>query len=300
MTAPQGGDPPTRSPHRGLRTRAARPRAGRPGVAKRNLPPEQDQGGLSRDAWPRPARSTSSSRCRSPGRTSSASARWRYYDASGSKIGTSSPSDVASKAQGTILFATTYSDPRGRPRLPDQLSARQAPQPRRRGRLLDGRRLRRPGATSTTRAARHCPRPRARPRRRSPTARRSSAASRAGCPTLLEVSDDTDKSSADFASGTPHPRNTHTAPTERACPNTTITSGPSGHDPGPHAHLQVQSSLTPATFKCRLDGGSLKPCSSPAHPRPAQPGPAHLQGQRHPLRAPRTRRRPPGRSRSSR
>ena len=42
----------------------------------------------------------------------------------------------------------------------------------------------------------------------------------AGCPTLLEASDDTDNSATDFSAATPDPRSNSVAPTETPCPPT--------------------------------------------------------------------------------
>jgi concanavalin A-like lectin/glucanase superfamily protein len=46
-------------------------------------------------------------------------------------------------------------------------------------------------------------------------------------------------------------------------PETTITSGASGETWRPNNLFYFSSSVLPATFECRLDGGSFKPCSSP-------------------------------------
>jgi hypothetical protein len=52
----------------------------------------------------------------------------------------------------------------------------------------------------------------------------------AGCPTLLEASDDTNNSSADFSLTTPNPRKNSVAPTEMACPSSG-GGGPTGYPP---------------------------------------------------------------------
>jgi hypothetical protein len=185
-----------------------------------------------------------------------------YYNSSGNKIGTSSPSDVPSKAQGTILFATT---------TPILGVARDFPISFQPAKRLS------PSGGAVCWTSVDCvswgnfhntsgtplPSPTGTPAPAIPDGKALVRSISRGCPTLFEVSDDTDKSSADFAPGTPHPRNTHTAPTERACPNTTITSGPSGMIRDRTPTFKFKSSLTPATFQCQLDGGSLKPCSSP-------------------------------------
>ena len=51
-----------------------------------------------------------------------------------------------------------------------------------------------------------------------------------GCPTLLELADDSNNSAADFALGTPNPRNNATAPTETACLPPAATN-PAGNTP---------------------------------------------------------------------
>jgi hypothetical protein len=195
-----------------------------------------------------------------------------YYNASGGQIGTSSPANVASKAQGTILFATTN---------PILGKTRDFPinfQP--------GKRLSPAGgavcwggvdcvAWGSFNNTSGTPLP-------SPTGTRAPAIANGkalvrsiarGCSTLLEVTDDTNNSFADFALGSPHPRNTATAPTERPCPNTTITSGPSGNTTDTTPTFTFKSSLTPATFACRLDAGSFQPCSSPKTYGPLSLGP---------------------------
>jgi hypothetical protein len=50
-----------------------------------------------------------------------------------------------------------------------------------------------------------------------------------GCPTLLESGDDSDNSAADFALGSPNPRNNSVTPTETTCAPTGAGSGPSGY-----------------------------------------------------------------------
>ncbi|MGH2966350.1 MAG: hypothetical protein ACRDMH_13370 [Solirubrobacterales bacterium] len=185
-----------------------------------------------------------------------------YFDTSGNKIGTSSPTDVPSKSQGTILFATT---------TPILGVARDFPISFNSGKRLS------PSGGAVCWTSVDCvswgafhntsgtplPSPAGSPAPAIPNGMALVRRISPGCPTLLEVSDDTNKSSADFATGSPHPRNTHTAPTERACPDTTITSGPSGMTRDRTPTFKFKSSLTPATFKCQLDGGALKACSSP-------------------------------------
>jgi hypothetical protein len=87
----------------------------------------------------------------------------------------------------------------------------------------------------------------------------------AGCSTLLEASDDTNSSAADFSEAAPSPRGNSTPPTEHACPtpNTTISSGPKGktHDRTPT--FRFKSSLAGSGFRCRLDSRPFQLCSSP-------------------------------------
>ena len=185
-----------------------------------------------------------------------------FYDASGNQIGTSSPTDVASKSQGTILFATAS---------PILGRARDFPISFQMGKRLS------PGGGAVCWANVDCaswgsfnntsgtplPSPAGSPAPAIPDGKALVRRISRGCATLLEVGDDTNASSADFAPGSPNPRNTATAPTERACPDTTITAGPSGMTMDRTPTFKFKSSLTPATFKCRLDGGAFKACSSP-------------------------------------
>ncbi len=86
-----------------------------------------------------------------------------------------------------------------------------------------------------------------------------------GCPTLLESGDDTDSSAADFSESTPNPRPNSTAPTERPCPTpgTTIKSGPRGRTRDRTPTFGFKSSLAGAGFRCKLDRGRFRPCTSP-------------------------------------
>ena len=185
-----------------------------------------------------------------------------YYNASGRQIGTSSPSDVASKSQGTILFATAN---------PILGVSRDFSINFKSGKHLS------PGGGAVCWAGVDCvawgsfhntsgtplPSPTGSPAPAIPNGDALIRKISRGCPTLLEVSDDTDSSSADFTVGSPSPRNTSSPPTERPCPNTTISSGPSGKTTDRTPTFRFKSSLTPATFECKLDGGSFKRCSSP-------------------------------------
>ncbi|QJR10176.1 hypothetical protein DSM104443_01230 [Usitatibacter rugosus] len=67
-----------------------------------------------------------------------------------------------------------------------------------------------------------------------------------------------------IANGMPDPTPATASWTQAAAgaPDTTITSGPSGVSTG-IAAFTFTSSVSPATFECRVDGGSPFPCSSP-------------------------------------
>ena len=85
-----------------------------------------------------------------------------------------------------------------------------------------------------------------------------------GCSTLLEPSDDTDDSASDFViTALPDPRNNAVTPTEVACPNTSITSGPSGKTRNRRPTFRLKSAPTGADFLCKLDDGPLISCTSP-------------------------------------
>ncbi len=94
-----------------------------------------------------------------------------------------------------------------------------------------------------------------------------------GCATLLESADDTNNSSADFALGTPSPRNNSVAPTEHACtgggnqngaPDTTITKGPESPTSKTKAKFKFKSTIAGSTFECKLDKDDFEGCKSPA------------------------------------
>jgi hypothetical protein len=98
-----------------------------------------------------------------------------------------------------------------------------------------------------------------------------------GCPTLLEASDDTNNSLADFAIAAQNPRNNAAAPTETQCtgggggggtadndpPQTTITDGPKKRSFKRRISIAFKSSEQDSHFKCRLDGGAFASCQSP-------------------------------------
>jgi hypothetical protein len=85
-----------------------------------------------------------------------------------------------------------------------------------------------------------------------------------GCTTLLEASDDTNNSTADFAVTSPSPRPNSVAPTEMACPalpNTTIGTRPP--NPSGSNDATFTYSATPAagaSFQCSLDAVVFATC----------------------------------------
>jgi hypothetical protein len=107
----------------------------------------------------------------------------------------------------------------------------------------------------------------------------------AGCPTLLEVSDDRDNSAADFSLVAPAPRPNSVAPSERVC----ARSGGGGQEQGPggagagqrgapqttlrRKPAKTTSDRTPtfrfgadesgSSFQCKLDAKPFKTCRSP-------------------------------------
>lgn len=89
----------------------------------------------------------------------------------------------------------------------------------------------------------------------------------AGCTTLLDPPDDTNDSNGDLAGAGPVPRNNGTAPTEQACPDTTITKGPTGKTFDRTPTFKFKS-LPPGApnFFCAIDDQSssaFSGCSSP-------------------------------------
>lgn len=96
----------------------------------------------------------------------------------------------------------------------------------------------------------------------------------AGCATLLEMSDDTDSSNADFFLTAPTPRNNATAPTETACtgpgpgadrdpPQTTIRKRPPNRTADRTPTFRFVSDERGSRFQCKLDGRPYRACSSP-------------------------------------
>ncbi len=85
-----------------------------------------------------------------------------------------------------------------------------------------------------------------------------------GCPTLLEESDDSDDSAADFAEATPAPRNNSAAITEKACagaPNTAIDDRPATVTSSTSATFTYEAP-TATAYECRLDGAAFSSCEA--------------------------------------
>jgi hypothetical protein len=100
-----------------------------------------------------------------------------------------------------------------------------------------------------------------------------------GCATLLELADDRDESTTDFAVVFPAPRSNSASPSEHACgPASGPSGGPGGGDAAPQTLLKRKPprrtrDRTPtfrfaadepgATFLCKLDRARFQPCRSP-------------------------------------
>lgn len=91
-----------------------------------------------------------------------------------------------------------------------------------------------------------------------------------GCATALDRPDDSDNSSADFATANPTPHNNSMAPDEQLCdggpggaPNTTITKTPKSKTRKRSATFKFTSDIEGAKFKCKLDKKPFKTCDSP-------------------------------------
>ena len=98
-----------------------------------------------------------------------------------------------------------------------------------------------------------------------------------GCPTLLEDSDDTGSSQADFSLATPSPRNNAATPTEAPCdpgppppppadvtpPETAIVKAPNGRTEKKSARIRFESSEAGSSFACSRDRKPFRSCRSP-------------------------------------
>jgi hypothetical protein len=105
-----------------------------------------------------------------------------------------------------------------------------------------------------------------------------------GCATLLENSDDTDDSAADFSIAAQSPRPNSVTPTETTCsggggggadndpPQTTITKGPKKKSEKTKAKFKFKSDESSSTFQCAFDKGDFKQCKSPKKYKRLDPG----------------------------
>lgn len=111
-----------------------------------------------------------------------------------------------------------------------------------------------------------------------------------GCPTLLELSDDSNDSATDFADVFPAPRPNSAAPSERSCagqgaagdgstgrgkgtrPQTTLRRRPAKltHDRTPT--FSFTASRRGVVFLCKLDRRPFRPCRSPYTSKPLKSG----------------------------
>ena len=98
-----------------------------------------------------------------------------------------------------------------------------------------------------------------------------------GCATLLDVPDDTNNSSADFAVAGRSPRPNSATPTETPCgggggggggrdtdpPQTTFTKRPANRSSDRTPTFRFRSDEPRSSFQCSLDGKRFRSCSSP-------------------------------------
>ena len=85
-----------------------------------------------------------------------------------------------------------------------------------------------------------------------------------GCATLLEESDDTNDSAADFAEVTPAPRDNASTITEKTCPgppNTAIDERPPPTTEATTAFFDYEAP-TATGYECKLDSAAFSPCPS--------------------------------------
>ncbi|MEK6251203.1 MAG: hypothetical protein AABM43_04530 [Actinomycetota bacterium] len=85
----------------------------------------------------------------------------------------------------------------------------------------------------------------------------------------MDAADDTNDSAADFALGTPSPRNNASAPTEKACggssggPNTKIKKRPRNRSHDTTPTYRFKATEAGSTFKCKIDHKKFHKCKSP-------------------------------------
>ena len=94
-----------------------------------------------------------------------------------------------------------------------------------------------------------------------------------GCPTMLDLPDDTNNSIADFFPSPPTLRNNAGPIVEAACgggggsdtdpPSTTITKGPKGKVDTDTVRFRFESDETGSTFECKAPGKPFRKCKSP-------------------------------------
>jgi hypothetical protein len=99
-----------------------------------------------------------------------------------------------------------------------------------------------------------------------------------GCATLLETSDDSNDSAADFAPTAPTPQSNSATPSETPCgagggggaggadtdpPNTKIKKGPKGKVERDTVKFKFKSTEAGSSFDCKLDRKKYKSCKSP-------------------------------------
>jgi hypothetical protein len=112
----------------------------------------------------------------------------------------------------------------------------------------------------------------------------------AGCPTLLEPTDDHDNSAADFSVAFPAPRPNSVLPSERACarpgggqqgegggnggggqrgaPQTTLHRKPAKQSQDRTPTFRFGADEAGSTFQCKLDGKPFRACRSPFTTKP--------------------------------
>jgi hypothetical protein len=97
-----------------------------------------------------------------------------------------------------------------------------------------------------------------------------------GCPTLLEASDDTANSAADFAIAAPTLRSNAATPTEKECdtdaPQTKIKKRPKNRGSDDSPTFKFKSDEVGSTFKCKLDRKRFRKCRSPKTYHGLNPG----------------------------
>jgi hypothetical protein len=101
-----------------------------------------------------------------------------------------------------------------------------------------------------------------------------------GCPTLFELSDDTNNSAADFSLGTANPRNNSSPIVEHTCngtgggnaPNTKIRKRPKNRSTDTSPTFKFTSTELYSKFKCKLDRKPFHKCKSPKTYHGLHPG----------------------------